>query len=255
MTADAARIKTPVDGHNVELVHDRIRTAILRDELPPGEEISQVRLAKELGVSRTPLREALRMLVTEGLVEGEPNHQLRVTAFSIEDMEELYVSRVALEATAIRITIPRLTGKDIAIMEGLLAQMTHFAGEEDYEEWEGPHRELHLAMHQYAGQRVIDILTQLSEYAERYRRAYTTGSDRSWADGLAEHRRIVKACKARDSDAGARALAEHLGHTAIGVIDLVDPSYSPVALRIAISAASAVLEAEKKLEPEVDSSE
>ena len=105
---------TERDGQSVEYVHARMRRAILRAELSPGDELSQVRLAKELGVSRTPLREALRMLVNEGLLEGEPNRQLRVAGYSIADMEELYVARVSLETTALRITIPRLTTRDIA---------------------------------------------------------------------------------------------------------------------------------------------
>jgi DNA-binding GntR family transcriptional regulator len=216
-----------------------MRNAILRAELAPGDELSQVRLAQELGVSRTPLREALRMLVNEGLLEGEPNRQLRVAGYSIADMEELYVARVSLETTALRITIPRLTTRDIAHMEGLLAQMGHYAGEEDYDNWEVPHRALHHALHAHAGRRVLAILVQLSEYAGRYRRAYSMQERRAWVTAQDEHRRIVDACRARDADEGARLLAEHLGHTAIGLIDMLDPDYAADALRTAIAAASA----------------
>jgi DNA-binding GntR family transcriptional regulator len=216
-----------------------MRNAILRAELAPGDELSQVRLAQELGVSRTPLREALRMLVNEGLLEGEPNRQLRVAGYSIADMEELYVARVSLETTGLRITIPRLTTRDIAHMEGLLAQMGHYAGEEDYDNWEVPHRALHHALHAHAGRRVLAILVQLSEYAGRYRRAYSMQERRAWVTAQDEHRRIVDACRARDADEGARLLAEHLGHTAIGLIDMLDPDYAADALRTAIAAASA----------------
>ncbi len=230
---------TERDGQSVEYVHARMRKAILRAELSPGDELSQVRLARELGVSRTPLREALRMLVNEGLLEGEPNRQLRVAGYSIADMEELYVARVSLETTALRVTIPGLTTRDIAHMEGLLAQMGHYAGERDHDNWEMPHRALHRALHAHAGRRVIAILTQLSEYTERYRRTYIAQADRAWATAQDEHRRIVDACRARDADAGARLLAEHLGHTAIGLIDMLDPGYAADALRTAIAAASA----------------
>jgi DNA-binding GntR family transcriptional regulator len=226
---------------SVEIVHDQVRQAILRGELAPGDELSQVRLAKHLGVSRTPLREALRMLITEGLVEGQSNRQLRVASFSIQDMEQLYTARVALEAVSVRVTIPRLTPQDIDAMDGLLARMAHSAAEKNYEAWEVPHRALHHAFHQYAGTRVIAILTQLSEHAERYRRAYTMQAERAWEAGLVEHRRIIEACKAGDSDAGARALAEHLGHTALGLLELSGPSHNPVALKTAIAAASVSL--------------
>jgi DNA-binding GntR family transcriptional regulator len=189
------------DGQNVGFIHGRLRWAILHGELAPGDELSQVRLAKQLGVSRTPLREALRMLLCEGLVEGEPNRQLRVAGFSI-------------------------------------GEMLHFAGEEDYESWEVPHRALHRAVVAYAGVRILDRLTQLSQHAERYRRAYTTRAARAWAAGLDEHRRIIDACKQRDADTGARALADHLGHTALGVIELIEPNYDARALHTAIGAAS-----------------
>jgi DNA-binding GntR family transcriptional regulator len=228
------------DGQHVDALHERLRRAILRGELAAGDELSQVRLAQDLGVSRTPLREALRMLLSEGLVEGEPGRQLRVTGFSVGDMEELYVERVALEAVALRISVARLSPQDIGAMEGYLAQMGHYASERDYASWEAPHRALHVLFVARAGRRIAERLTLLSEHAERYRRAYTTRSATAWTAGLDEHRRIVDACKRRDADDAAAALADHLGHTALGVIELVDPGYDAGALRTAIAAGSAI---------------
>jgi DNA-binding GntR family transcriptional regulator len=72
---------------STEVVHDRLRADILRGEFDPREPISQVQLAKRLGVSRTPLREALRMLQREGLIDSEPNRQVRVAALSVSAME------------------------------------------------------------------------------------------------------------------------------------------------------------------------
>jgi DNA-binding GntR family transcriptional regulator len=225
------------DGQNVEAIHEHLRRAILRGELAAGDELSQVRLAQRLGVSRTPLREALRMLLSEGLVEGEPGRQLRVSGFSIADMEELYVERVTLEAIALRISVPRLSRQDIGALEGYLAQMAHYASERDYASWETPHRALHALLVAHAGRRIAERVTLLSEHAERYRRAYTTRAARAWTAGLDEHRRIVDACKRREPATAAGALAEHLGHTALGVIELTEPGYTATALRTAIAAA------------------
>src|ERR1700735_2814313 len=94
---------------NHDSVYDRIRTAILHGELAPGSVMSQVVLADELGVSRTPLREALRILQSEGLVEAEPTRRVRVAPLTAKDLEQLCVMRIALESTALRISIPRLT--------------------------------------------------------------------------------------------------------------------------------------------------
>src|SRR5213596_3382734 len=81
----------------LDYVHRTIRDAILDGKLEPGTTMSQVTLADELGVSRTPLREALRMLQNEGLIESEPNRRVRVSEVSIADIEELYTIRVPLE--------------------------------------------------------------------------------------------------------------------------------------------------------------
>jgi DNA-binding GntR family transcriptional regulator len=225
-------------GQSVAVAYAHLRRAILRGEISPGGELSQVRLARELGISRTPLREALRMLMREGLVEGAPNQSLRVAGFSIADMEELYIERVTLEAVAIRITVPRLTSEELASMEGLFAQMVHFAEEEDYDRWEVPHRALHTAFVAHAGRRITDALLQLSEHAERYRHLYTTQASGGWIAGIHEHRAIIDACKRRDPNAAARALAEHLGHVALGVIELAEPEYGATGLVTAIAVAS-----------------
>ena len=229
------------DGRNVSIVHDQLRTAILRGQLAPGRELSQVRLAKSLGVSRTPLREALRMLITEGFVEGEPNRPLRVAGFSISDMEQIYVLRVTLEATAIRLTISRLSAIEIAAMDALLDEMTRFAYDEDYESWEVPHRALHSSFCAHAGERATRLINQLSQHAERYRRAYTTNAARAWTAGLVEHGGIIDACRTGDPDRGAKALAEHLGHTALGLIELEEPAHDGAALKMAIAAASVAI--------------
>src|ERR671923_2666709 len=94
------------DGQNVAAVHEQLRDAILRGEIPAGEATSQVTLARQLDVGRTPLREALRMLQREGLVISEPNRRVRVAELSSDDAEELYVMRIALEAGPNPETVP-----------------------------------------------------------------------------------------------------------------------------------------------------
>src|SRR5919198_5195360 len=90
---------------STELVHERLRDGILRGEFDPRVPISQVQLAARLGVSRTPLREALRMLQREGLIDSEPNRRVRVAELSLADLEQLYASRVVIEALAVRLSV------------------------------------------------------------------------------------------------------------------------------------------------------
>src|SRR5216683_3922711 len=115
------------DGQSVAFVYEKLRGAILCCDIAPGQLTSQTELGTDLGVGRTPLREALRMLAHEGLVVLQPNRRVQISALSRTDAEELYVMRVTLEAVAIRVTVPRLKPEDIAELEGMMAQMDHLA--------------------------------------------------------------------------------------------------------------------------------
>jgi DNA-binding GntR family transcriptional regulator len=215
----------------VEFAHAEVRNSILHGKLPPGTAVSQVQLAKELGVSRTPLREALRMLQREGLVEAQPNRLVRIQELSVQDAEGLYIARITLEAMAIRLSTPLLTSQEIAAAQGRLAEMDHYLGAGEYEHWEGTHRDFHLGLIAKSGERITDMLDRLSAHAERYRRVVATQAPRAWSTGQEEHRAIVAACTERDGPAAATALAKHLARTAFTVIALIDDSYEPAALR------------------------
>jgi biotin operon repressor len=93
-------------------VHARLRQLILDGTLPPGTILSQVQLSRALGVSRTPLREALRMLQEEGLIDAEPNRRPRIKGFDSSDLESVYSIRILLETFAAELTIPTLGPED-----------------------------------------------------------------------------------------------------------------------------------------------
>jgi DNA-binding GntR family transcriptional regulator len=222
---------------SVEHVHRTIREAILDGSLAPGEAMSQVALADELNVSRTPLREALRMLQSEGLVDSEPNRRVRVAHLSIKDVEELYTIRIPLEVTALRLSMPRMTPEDIAELEGYMAAMAHFAADEDYDRWRVPHAAFHRALTVHSGARFDALLVQLMEHSERYRRMHfgQTFSDQSNID----HREILDACKASDPDLASALLARHLARTVFDIVELVEPTYDLAALREVLADVSA----------------
>jgi DNA-binding GntR family transcriptional regulator len=234
---DLAMDKIASDGQNVDAVHDRLRGAILRGEIAPGEVLQQVPLSERLGVSRTPLREAFRLLQREGLLEGSPNRSYRVTSFSPGDLEELYVTFLPLQALAIRLTIPKLETADIATLEGDLAQMSHYAQAQDVEGWEAPHRDFHRRLIQHAGRRVVELLDQLSDHAGRYRRVYLAGTTYGFDAAAAEHREILDSCREGETERAAAQLARHLAHTAFDVLAMADEVYDPEALKIALSVA------------------
>jgi DNA-binding GntR family transcriptional regulator len=226
-------MSTPADGtarrDNVEQVYRRVREAILEGEIAPGAVMSQVALADDLGVSRTPLREALRMLQSEGLVDAQANRRVTVRPISATDVEELVVMRVALEAEAVRLSVDRLAPEDIAALEGRLAEMAHFADAKDYERWTLPHNAFHRGLTTPAGERVNALLGQLSDHFERYRRVHIARSPKAWL--TAGHREILDATKKRDREKAGRLMAEHLSATAFDVMELLEPGYEGARLR------------------------
>jgi DNA-binding GntR family transcriptional regulator len=234
------------DGQNVAQVHDRLRDAILLGEIPAGAITSQVALARELEVGRTPLREALRMLQREGLVISVPNRRVRIAELSAGDAEELYVMRVTLEAVALRITVPELESSGVAELEGLMAQMDHFKRAGDAHGFRTPHRAFHARLVDGAGERVSRTIAELFDHAERYRLAYGGTTPDLWEQRRGEHRAILDAVAAGDVELAVERLIAHYGRTAALIFAGLGDGYDPRRLRAAI--ASVAPEAEGSLD-------
>jgi len=232
------------DGQGVAAVHDCLRTAIQRSELEPGGSVSQAHLARTFGVGRTPLREALRMLQREGLVIAAPNRQVRIAPLTAEDFEEITIARLALEAVAIRITVPTLTATDFAALEGYLAQMDYYQKVGDQPGPRGPHRAFHHTLVAAAGPRVSAEIGELTDHAGRYRLRF--GAYGNWDDRRAEHRAILDAAAAGDADLAADRLAEHYVRIIPLVFDVLDPDHDLGRLRTTIRAVAPGAEAALK---------
>jgi DNA-binding GntR family transcriptional regulator len=205
-------------------VHRQLRQAILRGELAAGRVMPQLELAGELGVGRTPLREALRLLQHEGLVVLQPNRRVQIAPLSIEDAEELYLARIALESVAVRVTVPTFGHEDIAELEGLMAQMDHLAGTAA-SSVTTPHNAFHARFVAGAGSRPAQLIGELADQAGRYRRVYGGSLPERWPQRQAEHRAILEAAKAGDSAGVAEAIAHHYLGTARIVAAALDPDH------------------------------
>jgi DNA-binding GntR family transcriptional regulator len=229
------------DGQSVAAVHDHLRTAILRGELEPGGSVSLAHLAHAFGAGRTPLREALRMLQREGLVIAAANRQVRIATLTADDIEEISIARLALEAVAIRITVPTLTSADFAALEGYMAQMEHYQKVGDQVGLRGPHRAFHHTLVAAAGPRVSAEIGELADHAERYRLRF--GAFGSWDDRRAEHRAILDAAASGDADLAADRLAEHYVRTIPLVFGVLDRDHDLGRLRTTIRAVAPGAEA------------
>jgi DNA-binding GntR family transcriptional regulator len=223
---------------NIAAIHDEVREAILRGDLRAGAVLSQLRLAEEFGVSRGPVREALRLLQREGLVEAELNRRVRIADFSVNDLEELYAMRVVNEGLAVRATVPRLTAQELQELHRALEEMDTVAGV-DVHAWEEPHRRFHRGLVTHAGQRLMRLVEQLSDHAERYRRVYIAGDPRAWSVGAAEHREIYEAAERGDANGASEATVQHLARTALTVLANLAPEHDPSLIRGAMRASLA----------------
>lgn len=225
-------------------VHTRLRQLILDGTLPPGSVLSQVRLSRALGVSRTPLREALRMLQEEGLVVAEPNHRPRVTGFDSSDLESVYSARILLESFAVALTSRSLTTAGIREAERALQRMRTATRNQDLAEWKESHREFHRVLVRGAGEQTVQLIEVQAERAERYLRFYQLRDTRSfWSrDTEAEHRELLDAIT-EDRNGGRAAVAaigRHLARTALWVIAEAEPERDPRPIRLALQMALSV---------------
>lgn len=220
---------------NTEEIYTRLREMLLNGEIPPGTVISQVKLARELGVSTTPLREAMRLVQAEGLLVAEHNQRSRVAPMDPEDIDAVYASRILMEALAIRLTVPALTADDDAALRADLDAMEAAARAQDIRSWEPVHRMFHRRLISGANAALIRIINPLVDRCERCRRTSLFGSTaRAWEIGNKEHEAIVEACEARDADQASLLLARHFSRSALTVLAIIAPEEDPKAVRAAL---------------------
>jgi DNA-binding GntR family transcriptional regulator len=146
MPADTTIYKSKKD-----LVVDVIREAILSGELEPGERLLQDDLAERLQVSSTPVREALRQLESEGILQSSPNRGVRVAEVNWQAVREIYLIRADLEALATRLAVPRLTLADLAQLRALQAQIESLIRRHELKELRRLNYEFHICIYQAAG--------------------------------------------------------------------------------------------------------
>ena len=215
-------------------VRDQLRHIILDGTLSPGAVISQKQLAQELGIGRTPLREALRLLQEEGLVHAELNQRVRIAPLDVVNLEELYASRIMLETLALALTIPSLTPADFEALETLLQQM-HVAGEHnDVNTWEERNKQFHSMLSAHVDGQLHEAIQRFLTGSERYQRLMVLSTARVWEVGEAEHAEIVLACREGKQQVAMEKLARHLARTALTLIAQIAPEHEPAIVRTAL---------------------
>jgi DNA-binding GntR family transcriptional regulator len=216
------------------LVYDDVRNMILEGELPPGAAISQVKLSAQMGVSRTPLREALRRLQQEGLIEAEPNRRARVVGFDADDLELVYTSRILFESLAIGLTVASLTTEEADGIEFALKAMRAAKKRDDYVAWESAHRDFHRRLVSHVDDKLSATISSFAQRGDRYRRLYQRAVAGGWNLGDADHELIANACRDRRARDASSELARHLARTSLSVLAGLRPEHDPILIRAAV---------------------
>jgi DNA-binding GntR family transcriptional regulator len=202
--------KRPQTAQQAVLVE--LRRQILAGELAPGSQIVQDTIAERLGLSRVPVREALKILEGEGQVTYHAHHGYYVTKLDIDELLETYRIRALLEADCVRVAVPRLGPEDLARMAAALDDMTATARSERLVAFSAANRRFHFALLEPSGMtRMVKIIRQLWDATEPYRSLYF--ADPRHRDVVdAEHREILRATRERDTGRLNELLDEHRQH-------------------------------------------
>lgn len=200
---------------------ENLRQMILDGDLTPGQRLQEAELSRVFGVSRTPLREALKALNSEGLVEIAPNKGARVSELSLEELAETFPVMGALEALAGELAARNATEDEIARLRDLHGEIvTHYkAG--DLKAYFAANQRFHEEL--LAAAHNATLSQHYHQLAGRVRRArYQANlSARRWAQSVAEHETIIAALEARDGDLLAKTLRAHIDHKFETVRDAV----------------------------------
>jgi DNA-binding GntR family transcriptional regulator len=188
------------------LTYDYLRDRIIRGDLPGGSAIRQQDVATRLGVSRIPVRDALRHLAAEGLITVESNRRVVVTSLTVTDITELFQMRAVLEGLAARFAAPQMTPPILDRLSLLADQMNRACSNVD--EWNPIHQEFHDLICQQAGMpRLHEEIVRMRSAVEPYLRVIISTYGIAARSG-SNHRPVLAALRRRDGVGAERAMRD-----------------------------------------------
>lgn len=201
-----------------------VREDILTGVLAPGDQLVQEALADRYGVSRVPLREALKMLESEGQVVNHPHRGYFVAELSVADLREVYYLRALLEQAALRAAVPALEDDDIDEIASLCDEVDAAASAGDVIVMAEANRRFHFAIYDAAGMpRLSRLLRQLWDATDAYRSLYYQGSGNR-VRVQSEHAAMLAALRRRDADAVISLHDDHRAHSVAAVESMLTAS-------------------------------
>lgn len=193
-----------------EVVFESLREAIISGRLKPSERLMEAQLAEELGVSRTPVREAIRKLELEGFVAMVPRKGAYVSGISLKDIVDVFEIRAALEALAAGLAAERITEEELDQMERYLFKAFEASDEDDLTAFVAVDTGFHELIYKASrNQRLFQIVTLLQEQIQRFRTVSLSQPGR-FRDAIEEHRQLIEAISERNVELAQSLAKEHI---------------------------------------------
>ena len=194
-------------------VIERLRDMIVEGELAPGQRIAEGKLCEEFGISRTPMREALKVLASEGLVELRPNRGTRVTEITPQEIGELFEVVSGMERMAGELAAERMSEKDLDRLRALNERMErHFENGQRHEYFK-LNQQVHNMIVELAGNSVLSATHASLMVKARRARYFAIMSQDRWEESVREHAQIIEAFAARDAQTAGKLILKHVRKT------------------------------------------
>ena len=205
-----------------DVVFNTLRDAILTGKLVPGERLMENQLADKLGVSRTPVREALRMLELENLVELVPRKGAQVLDMSEKDITNILEVRSALEGLATSLACKKMTKEDLQQLKNMEVDFEKAVADNDVEHFVDIDEDFHdLIFAATENDKLINIFRNLRIQLYRYRMAQAKNNETSMSTIVAHHRSIIRAIENHDSEEGASIAQGHIKYQTESILRFV----------------------------------
>ena len=209
-----------------DVVFNTLRQAILRGELKPGERLMEIQLANKLGVSRTPIREAIRKLELEGLVLMIPRKGAEVAEITEKSLRDVLEVRRALEELAVQLVCEKITEEEIEELKAAAREFENVLKDGDITKIAEADVRFHDVIYMAPdNQKLIQLLNNLREQMYRFRVEYLKREEVR-PQLLAEHEEIIATIERREKDTATKVVCEHIDNQVEAVIDIIRTKHS-----------------------------
>ena len=203
-----------------ERVYKLLKESILNGDLEPGQKLSQDWLAKQMNVSRMPIRQAVERLRTEGLIENTPYKESKVANLSRKDIEETYDVRALLESYSARLAVSKIRAIDLNELKTINKKMEEYFFEKDHRRLNINNRKFHLTIYKRSGNnRLYNIIENLWD---NFPKGIFWNISERVENSIIEHRKIINGLEKEDEQTVEKMIFQHIKNTKSRLLTIID---------------------------------